>query len=192
MTHLVNRLLTLARIERTISQPGTSTILDLNMIAPDAITELVSYAMNREIQIDYFPSDEPAYISGDAASLGDLVANLVHNAICYTPENGQIAVLIQITEFIELIVDDSGPGIPEESREKVFERFYRVLGTNVEGSGLGLSIVREIVEAHRGKIELQDSPLGGLRVLVSLNKVYDLNAYPNEIRKREQNLIGSA
>jgi two-component system sensor histidine kinase TctE len=192
MTHLVNRLLTLARIERTISQPGTNIILDLNMIASDAITELVSYSMNREIQIDYFPSDEPAYISGDAASLRDLVANLVHNAICYTPENGQIVVLIQSSEFIELIVDDSGPGIPEESREKVFERFYRVLGTNVEGSGLGLSIVREIVEAHRGKIELQDSPLGGLRVLVLLNKVYDLNAYPNEIRRNEQNLIGSA
>ena len=63
-------------------------------------------------------------------------------------------------------MDDSGPGIPQEDRERVFERFYRRLGTGSAGSGLGLSIVRRIAELHEAGIDLLDSDLGGLRVVV--------------------------
>jgi len=74
-----------------------------------------------------------------------LVKNLIENAIRYTPENGQVEIFIKINiESSELIVRDSGPGIPEAEMERVFDAFYRVVGNNEPGSGLGLSIVKTI------------------------------------------------
>jgi two-component system sensor histidine kinase TctE len=99
-------------------------------------------------------------IYGDRASLRDLVENLVHNAISYTPDGGEITVSLIVSDCVELVVEDTGPGIPLLERERVFDRFYRLLGSEAEGSGLGLSIVKEIVEAHGGKISITDGKNG--------------------------------
>jgi signal transduction histidine kinase len=102
--------------------------------------------------------------------LAIMTRNLVDNALKYTPAGGKVEVRIaQHGRRIALDVDDSGPGIPPEERERVFERFYRQVGTNVPGSGLGLSIVKRIADLHHAGVRLDHSPLGGLRIEVVFN-----------------------
>ena len=97
-------------------------------------------------------------LRGQRLLLGEAINNLIDNAIRYTPAPGRITVSItaQRREVI-LAVEDSGPGIPVEERERVFDRFYRVLGSQAEGSGLGLAIVREIAIRHHARILITDS-----------------------------------
>jgi two-component system sensor histidine kinase TctE len=88
-----------------------------------------------------------------------MMLNLVDNGLRYTPEGGSVTLRVRQDNdaaFIE--VEDTGPGIPEAERQRVFDRFYRILGTNVDGSGLGLAIVREIVERHEGLIRIAANP----------------------------------
>ena len=96
-----------------------------------------------------------------------LLRNLLGNAIRYTPAGGQISVSTHRNgDSVTLTVDDSGPGIPPESRGRVFERFDRLGVQGDEGVGLGMSIVQSVVVAHHAMIRLLESPLGGLRVQV--------------------------
>jgi len=93
--------------------------------------------------------------------LQELVSNLVENAVLYSPSGGKVTVTLTHNEAAVLIlVEDQGPGIPSEHRERVFERFYRVLGTGVAGTGLGLAIVREIADFHGALIEINSGANG--------------------------------
>jgi two-component system sensor histidine kinase TctE len=108
-------------------------------------------------------TDRPGtdHIVGHPILLRELLNNLVDNALRYTPREGTVTVRVATDGgrvFLE--VEDSGPGIPEGERELVFERFYRVLGTGVDGSGLGLPIVREIADQHGATIEIDDARPG--------------------------------
>ena len=105
---------------------------------------------------------------GNATALSILVRNLVDNAIRYTPANGFVRVEISKTHHqVVLTVVDSGSGIPLELRERVFERFFRVLGGVSPGSGLGLAIVQQIANLHHAKVELHTPASGvGLEVRV--------------------------
>jgi two-component system sensor histidine kinase TctE len=101
-------------------------------------------------------------IVGHPILLRELLNNLVDNALRYTPREGTVTVRVATDgDRVFLEVEDSGPGIPEGERELVFERFYRVLGTGVDGSGLGLPIVREIADQHGATIEIDDARPGG-------------------------------
>jgi two-component system sensor histidine kinase TctE len=84
----------------------------------------------------------------------ELAANLIENAVLYTDAGGQVLVSVSNGERANLSVRDNGPGIPLEERSRVFERFYRVLGSQIPGSGLGLSIVKEIAVAHDAEIQI--------------------------------------
>ncbi|MEQ1806216.1 MAG: ATP-binding protein, partial [Burkholderiaceae bacterium] len=107
-------------------------------------------------------------LSGHAFALSLLLRNLVANAINYTPAGGRVRVSSATEgEVLLLRVDDSGPGIPAIERERAFERFNRLGLTQIEGVGLGLSIVLSVVELHHAAIRLLDSPLGGLRAQVA-------------------------
>ena len=109
-------------------------------------------------------------VSGDEIALGLLVRNLVENAARYAPAGATVEVRTWKADGRAFLsVDDSGPGIPDDERERVFDRFYRRLGSRHEGSGLGLAIVKEVVTAHAGTIRLAQSPYwGGLSVSVEL------------------------
>ncbi len=112
----------------------------------------------------------PVAVLGDELVIDALVRNLFDNAVRYAPPDGVIAVHVgRDGDRAVLVVEDSGPGIPEEARQRVFDRFHRELGTGVEGSGLGLSIVAQALQLHGGGIALDASPtLGGLRATVTL------------------------
>jgi two-component system OmpR family sensor kinase len=115
----------------------------------------------------------PVAILGEDESVRSLLGNLLDNAIRYTPAGGRVDVCLSIEDGAapeaDLSVTDTGPGIPEEQRSRVFDRFHRVPGTSVAGSGLGLSLVQSIARRHGGRVSLRAGPGGvGLRVEVRL------------------------
>jgi len=154
-TRLVNQLLSLARAEPGARREHPIERLDLARLARDTTTEWVPRALVRHIDLGYDSEGGTAWIEGDSFLVRDMLGNLLDNAIRYTQHGGQVTV--RVTEGMDavvLTVEDNGPGIPEQERERVFERFYRVLGTGTEGCGLGLAIVREIALSHRAKVTL--------------------------------------
>ncbi|PNU20516.1 hypothetical protein C2E25_07295 [Geothermobacter hydrogeniphilus] len=167
-SHLVHQLLTLARLEPEDQQRPFEQV-DLCTLVKEVVAEQAPVAVKRDIDLGVSEC-EPAVLGGDAEGLRVLLGNLLTNAIRYSPVGGQVDVrLRREADQVGLEVADSGPGIPLAERERVFERFYRRLGSEGTGSGLGLAIVREIVTRHRGTIELTDVERGtGLRVSVRL------------------------
>ena len=163
-THTVNQLLALARTETTGRSLAKHRV-DLVSIAREVMADSVPRALEKKIDLGY---DGPAagqqstQLEGNAMLLKEMVRNLLDNAIAYTPENGQVTLRMLADRFsgvLILLVEDSGPGIPEAERELVFQPFYRTLGTNVDGSGLGLAIVLEIANQHDATITLEDAAL---------------------------------
>ena len=107
------------------------------------------------LDIDLGFALEPADFQGDPLLLPELVDNLLDNALRYTPAGGTVTVRTGALDDVPfLCVEDTGPGIPDSERAKVLERFYRIPGTPGEGSGLGLSIVQEVVARHHGVLAI--------------------------------------
>lgn len=176
-THTVNQLLALARAETT-GRSLAKQALDVVDILSEAIQDSVPRALEKHIDLGYEgpPAGEPAsVVNGNPTLLKELVRNLLDNALNYTPDGGRVTVRLMTDRFsgmVVLLVEDSGPGIPESEREMVFQPFYRALGTNVDGSGLGLAIVLEIVRQHGASIAMEDAHPGqtppGTRVTLRL------------------------
>jgi signal transduction histidine kinase len=164
-TRLVEQLLTAARMEEEDIHPMQG--VDLAELVRQTIAELFDFMRQRQADIE-LNAPERALISGEPTSLHVLIRNLLDNAIRYSPEKAVIRVHIasQSGKTI-LIFEDSGPGIPEPDRARVFDRFYRGGSGEQTGSGLGLSIVRRIAERHNAALSLDASPLGGLKVSVA-------------------------
>jgi two-component system sensor histidine kinase QseC len=162
-SRLVDQLLTLARVDPAGAAP-TGTV-ELDWLARQVCAINGPLAVENGIALELDTID--TVVTGDADMLRVLLRNLVDNAIRYTPTGGQ--VMVSVTERA-LSVTDSGPGIPAEERERVFDRFHRLAGQGKEGSGLGLSIVARIAERHGAKIRLEDgggsAGNNGLRVVV--------------------------
>jgi two-component system OmpR family sensor kinase len=167
MTRLVAQLLTLARLEPDAArESGERTRLDL--LARDVLAELMPLANAREIELS-LTAEEALEVPVDAAGLHALVGNLVDNAIRYTPAGGSVEVTASRTaDHVLLVASDNGPGLTEEQRKLVFQRFYRVPGSPGDGSGLGLAIAAAVVQRQGGRIELLKAESGGLRVEVRL------------------------
>ena len=154
MTRLANQLLTLAQAEPG-GRPPSSEPVDLVAAARRALESLVGLALERDMDLGFDPRVPSAMVLGDPTMLQELVVNLVDNALRYTPRGGVVTLGIeQDGAEWRLTVQDSGPGIAEAERERVFERFYRTLGSGAEGSGLGLSTARELARAQGGDILL--------------------------------------
>jgi two-component system sensor histidine kinase TctE len=144
---LANQLLALARAEPGGYRPEALLPVNLRAVVEDAADEWVHRALDRDIDLGFELAD--ASVPGDATLLREALANLIHNALEYTPAGGRITVKTLLREgHAVLEVEDDGPGIPLAEREQVLERFYRIAGTAGTGSGLGLSIVKEIALAH--------------------------------------------
>jgi two-component system OmpR family sensor kinase len=164
--HVVEQLLTLARVEPE-SFAARRTECDLAAIARDAIVSRAALAAAKSIDLGLAHATE-AKVQGDAATLAILLSNLLDNAIRYTPSGGRIDVAVNSDEAgATLSVSDTGPGIAPEDRERVFDRFYRGAANEESGSGLGLSIVKRIADAHRATITL-DAPAEGTGLVVKV------------------------
>ena len=158
--HLINQLLALARAEASFEKIHAVEEVDLEVLVQDVTAEMVLPAMEKGIDFGFENTGWPLTIDGNPLLLRELMKNLIDNAVKYTPRGGRVTVRTSATEFAILEVEDTGIGIPEADRERVFERFYRVLGSGAEGSGLGLPIVREIADLHRARVDLQANPNG--------------------------------
>ncbi|MEY4729098.1 MAG: hypothetical protein RL020_256, partial [Pseudomonadota bacterium] len=165
---LTNQLLTLARHEPGDSPEHKMIAVDMNEVVKNTSLDLVNDALRKNIDLGFEPSAEPAWVMGDNLGLIDMLTNLLDNAIRYTHASGRVTAKVHLSEGnVVVSVEDNGSGIAPDDRERVFERFYRVLGTNETGSGLGLAIVKEIARLHQADITLADAP-GGRGTLFSL------------------------
>ena len=168
-THTVNQLLALARAE------GGATVLahqpcDLTDLVIDVVRDSVPRALEKGIDLGYDgvePDSPLAQVDGNPTLLKELVRNLVDNAINYTPSSrerpGVITARVLADRFSQVVllqVEDSGPGVPESERELIFQPFYRALGTDADGSGLGLPIVMEIARQHSAEVLIEDARPG--------------------------------
>ena len=160
-SHLVTQLLTLARNEPEARQSASMEILDLHRIAQEIAAHWAPDALQKNIDIGFEAEVPNCPVRGDAASLRDLIDNLIDNAIRYTPDGGKITVRVGHGDTTWLEVEDNGPGIAPDQREQVFERFHRIPGNNQPGSGLGLAIVHEVVMRHGAQVEIDDGQDGG-------------------------------
>lgn len=158
--HLINQLLVLARSEGAATDSLPLSALDFGAIARDVVAAAYPFASNKNIDLGLDVPDQPVDLRGHPDLLRELVSNLVDNAIRYTPPGGNITVRVTSLPAPALEVEDDGAGIPQAERELVFERFYRVLGSQEAGSGIGLAIVREIAARHGAKVRIT-TPLGG-------------------------------
>jgi len=178
-THTVNQLLALARAESS----GKALVrqrCDLAALTVEAVQDTVPRAMDKHVDLGYdgaLPGSEGIWLQGNPTLLKEMIRNLLDNAVAYTPSTeqqpGVVTARVLADPFgsvLVLQVEDTGPGIAEGERELVFQPFYRALGTNVDGSGLGLPIVREIAHQHKAEITLEDARPGqappGTRVTV--------------------------
>jgi two-component system, OmpR family, sensor histidine kinase TctE len=160
-SHLVTQLLTLARNEPEARQSATMQTLDLHRISQEIAAHWAPDALQKNIDIGFEAEPGQIPVQGDEASLRDLLDNLIDNAIRYTPVDGKITVRAGNGDSPWLEVEDNGPGIPEDQREQVFERFHRIPGNRQPGSGLGLAIVKEVAIRHRALVEIDHGLDGG-------------------------------
>lgn len=167
-TRLVNQLLALARNEPGGQGGNSFSALDLNRVAQEGALGWVPMALEKNIDLGFESASTAVMIEGEANTLQELLNNLIDNAIRYTPAGGHVTVSVDLVHnSAVLCVEDNGPGIDAEHRERVFERFYRILGNGESGSGLGLAIVAEIAKRHSAEVALSVGSSGvGTRICV--------------------------
>jgi two-component system sensor histidine kinase TctE len=155
---LAHQLLTLARSEASSGRPPVFENIDLDRLLREQASEWAPAAMQKNIDIGYESQATDAMVSGNVVLLREMLANLLDNAIRYTPSGGKVTVRLSDSAHPLIVVEDDGPGIPASDRERVFERFYRLPGGTADGSGLGLAIVREIARIHGTRVWLTNGP----------------------------------
>jgi two-component system sensor histidine kinase TctE len=158
MSRLVLQLLALARNEPAAARTVQLEVIDLRALAMSTSMEWVPHALKTDIDLGFEGPDEPVMVEGDADRLREMVNNLVDNAIRYSQQGGRVTVTVERLDDTQgrLSVSDDGQRIPVAERSRIFERFHRLLGTQMDGSGLGLAIVSEIAALHKARIVLED------------------------------------
>jgi two-component system sensor histidine kinase QseC len=166
-THLVEQLLSLARADALSSGQLPLADLDLRELVAAVLEDLVPAAVTRGVAVGLVGG--PARLRGDPQGLRLLVRNLVDNAVRYTPAGGLVEVGVEARAGETVLrVTDTGPGIPPEQRDAMFERFRRGQDETAPGTGLGLSIVKRVANLHRARVALTEGPGGrGLQVQVA-------------------------
>ncbi len=164
--HLAQQLLTLARLEPEAPSPAPQAV-ELTTLCKSVIMDHIRLAEARQIDLG-LAEHEQAIVTGDPGNLRILLNNLVDNAIRYTTPQSKIDLAVRRDRHGTVLeVCDNGPGIAEAERSRVLERFYRGSNPSGAGSGLGLSIVKQIAEQHGATVSLDAGPEGhGLKVQI--------------------------
>ena len=167
----LQQLIVLARVDAKSGAVDLDQRVDLARLAADVLAEHVPKALNRNVDIVLDAPDDPINVTGNPLLLKEIIANFVDNAIAHSPEGGCVTVRVMLDATTGTIaVEDEGPGIPEEERSRVFQRFYQIARSDAKpGSGLGLAIARRIADLHGGLITLGETASGhGLSARLSL------------------------
>jgi signal transduction histidine kinase len=157
---MARQLLSLARTDPEAIHTAELKQLDLVALARRVGEEWVPQALKREIDFGLIVPQGPVTITGHERLLGEALSNLIDNALRYTGSGGRVSVIVESDPQPTLSVQDDGPGIPEDERVRIFERFYRVEGSSGDGCGLGLSIVEEIARLHGSTVEVSSGADG--------------------------------
>ncbi|WP_119072952.1 ATP-binding protein [Aggregatilinea lenta] len=167
-------------LERVRSGTPAFEVCALETILQRTIDEMSDQARSKGLSLQLSVSPPVPYVLGDAHQLGQAVINLVENAIKFTPEGGSITIRARIdSPWVEIAVEDSGIGIVGEELDRVFERFFRGQQrglTNAGGTGLGLSLVKAVVERHNGRIDLKSAIGVGTIVTIRLPAAESIDA----------------
>lgn len=172
LSHLLSQMLVLARAEPGLDQ--SQPIVHLDQMAAQLAEIWLPEAIKRQIDLGFELTE--AQVKGNIVLLEELLSNLINNALHHTPPYGMVTVACGETEDhqVWITVDDSGSGIPQSERERVFERFFRINPASNNGNGLGLAIVKEIARQHGGKVSAETSErLGGACLRVMLPGILD-------------------
>jgi two-component system sensor histidine kinase QseC len=169
-TRLVQQLLTLARLDPD-GLASKAESCDLQALARAAVAELAQFAYSKNVELDLADGAAVEAV-GHAGLIAIVLRNLIDNAVRYSPQGGSVQVRAAATAgAATLTVTDQGPGIPADERSKVGQRFYRILGSEESGSGLGLSIVKRIAELHGASLALGEGEQGkGLSVTLRFTR----------------------
>lgn len=172
-THLANQLLSLARLEHTEQSMHEAVEVDLGQVFLDASADIVTLAARKGVELDF--DLQPCRMQGSPLMLRELLANLLDNAVRYTPAGGRVAVNLKSgDQAVILSIADDGPGVAEDELLKLGTPFYRLSSGHPEGCGLGLAIVREIARLHGADIGFERAEGGhGLKVSVRFSKAQD-------------------
>lgn len=155
-TRLINQLLLMASAEHP--ERLERQRLDVCTLARQVCEQWVPQALESGIDLGYEGPESGVMINGEPILLTEALNNLIDNALRYVPRGGHVTIGVNATlAQVEWFVRDNGPGIAVEDRERIFDRFYRVLGTSAHGSGLGLAIVKEITQRHMASIRVSDA-----------------------------------
>jgi len=173
LVQMVNELLDLSRMEQAVQQLEIGDVR-LPVVIAGALDRLRTFAERQGVVLraEPMPDDLPATITGDPERIGQLLVNLLHNAVKFSPAGSEVVVGARVEgSDVVLTVEDQGIGIPRADLDRVFERFYKVDRARVRGmggTGLGLSIARHIAEAHGGRIWVESDEGWGSRFSVAL------------------------
>lgn len=168
LSRVISQILSLARNEPEAVRKLTLAPVDINALALEVSTNWVAAALKKQIDLGFEGCEGTVAVDGDAMRLRELCDNLIDNAIRYSRDGGRVTVRVAASPQPCLSVSDDSPNIPLHEREKIFERFHRLLGNTADGSGLGLAIVKEIAHLHGAEIRLVDDTDGiGHTFLVS-------------------------
>ena len=166
---LVNDIIKLSHLDEDNMHTDDTEVLDLNEMTKEIMAGMEEYAEKKNVKLYY--SGETAKINGSRTLISELVYNLLDNAIKYNKEKGSVNVVVgNLADSVEISVKDTGIGIVDEDKERIFERFYRVDKSHskkVGGTGLGLSIVKHVAMCHDAKITV-DSKIG-VGTVISVN-----------------------
>jgi two-component system phosphate regulon sensor histidine kinase PhoR len=161
LVQMVNELLDLSRIESG-GAVGVFEMLDIGQIATESVERLRLFADRQGVTLRVDVAEYLPQVRGDAARLGQVLVNLLHNAVKFSPDGGDVSVSVRraATE-VTVAVADHGVGIPRGAQARIFERFYKVDRARVRGetggTGLGLAIARHIIEQHGGRIWVEST-----------------------------------
>ncbi|OTG99638.1 sensor histidine kinase [Acinetobacter sp. ANC 4973] len=167
-TQVLENLLLLARLDPTNTNQLPKVDVNLQAIVSDVIQALQPFALEKNIQITTQIADDLSILANEKL-IFTCMRNLVDNAIRYAGQGGHVFIDVQQRQQnVVITIADDGQALTEEVLQRLGERFYRVLGTKTQGSGLGLSICQKIMQLHAGEIHFSKSVYGGLQVTLQL------------------------
>ncbi|MFD4816858.1 two-component system histidine kinase PnpS [Peribacillus butanolivorans] len=173
LQELIQELLNLSKMEQQEFVLKTGDV-DITNVLGEIQEMLIGKLKEKEVSLEIKASSEPVFIEGESDRIKQVFINLITNALTYTPNGGWVTVNVTENEqTVDIVVQDSGIGIEEKELPRIFERFYRIdkaRSRDSGGTGIGLAIVKHIIEVHKGKIKVESTPGSGTTFTVTLNK----------------------